>query len=160
QDYSWIQSHGGKPLLINSVGNNVGVGTTTATGATLTVGGAGATPHLQLRREASAGSAGKALYLELDQDTTADTNFTFPSIRIHQSQKLWQGMEAGSEGFLLKTGDLTSDALVDLYANTAVVTGLKIGNTVIGEAELTILRKLAAGQLQFDLYNIAHDVYA
>ncbi|KOP26680.1 hypothetical protein AMR41_08630 [Hapalosiphon sp. MRB220] len=28
QDYSWIQSHGNKPLAINSVGNNVGIGTT------------------------------------------------------------------------------------------------------------------------------------
>ncbi|MEB3180863.1 MAG: hypothetical protein VKL59_17805 [Nostocaceae cyanobacterium] len=28
-DYSWIQSHGSKPLSINSIGNNVGIGTTT-----------------------------------------------------------------------------------------------------------------------------------
>lgn len=28
QEYSWIQSHGGKPLAINSLGNNVGIGTT------------------------------------------------------------------------------------------------------------------------------------
>jgi hypothetical protein len=28
QDYSWIQSHGRKPLTINAVGNNVGIGTT------------------------------------------------------------------------------------------------------------------------------------
>ncbi len=26
QDYSWIQSHGSKPLSINSIGNNVGIG--------------------------------------------------------------------------------------------------------------------------------------
>ncbi|TRU87598.1 MAG: hypothetical protein EWV76_06650 [Microcystis novacekii Mn_MB_F_20050700_S1] len=26
QDYSWIQSHGGKPLLINRLGNNIGIG--------------------------------------------------------------------------------------------------------------------------------------
>ncbi|NUO83749.1 tail fiber domain-containing protein, partial [candidate division KSB1 bacterium] len=28
QDYSWVQSHGGKPLAINPLGNNVGVGIT------------------------------------------------------------------------------------------------------------------------------------
>lgn len=173
QDYSWIQSHGGKPLLINSIGNNVGVNTTTTALATVTVGGTGATtasigtsgsgatvPHLQLRREGSAGSAGKALYLELYQDATADSNVTFPSIRFHHSQKYWHRIEARPEGFLLKTGDLNSDQLVDLYAGTAVVTALKIGDTVIGEAELQVLKKLAAGQLQFDLYNVAHDVYA
>jgi hypothetical protein len=27
QNYSWVQSHGSKPLAINPVGNNVGVGT-------------------------------------------------------------------------------------------------------------------------------------
>jgi hypothetical protein len=29
QEYSWIQSHGAKPLAINPIGNNVGVGTNT-----------------------------------------------------------------------------------------------------------------------------------
>ena len=28
QDYSWVQSHGSKPLAINAIGNNVGIGTT------------------------------------------------------------------------------------------------------------------------------------
>ncbi|MBW4635562.1 MAG: polymer-forming cytoskeletal protein [Iphinoe sp. HA4291-MV1] len=31
QGYSWIQSHGSKPLAINSLGNNVGIGTTNPT---------------------------------------------------------------------------------------------------------------------------------
>jgi hypothetical protein len=26
-DYSWVQSHGNKPLAINPIGNNVGIGT-------------------------------------------------------------------------------------------------------------------------------------
>lgn len=164
QDYAWIQS-GGRPLLINSLGGNVGVGTMTAGGAALTVGGAGATPqsggpHLQLRREAGAGSGGKTLYLELYQDATAGPGLTFPSIRFHHSEKFWHRIEARPEGLLLKTGDLSTDTLVDLYANTAVVTGLRIGDTVIGEPELQILKRLAAGQLQFDLYNVTQDVYA
>lgn len=31
ENYSWIQSHGSKPLAINPVGNNVGIGTSTPT---------------------------------------------------------------------------------------------------------------------------------
>ncbi len=31
QDYSWVQSHGSKPLAINPLGNNVGIGTTSPT---------------------------------------------------------------------------------------------------------------------------------
>jgi len=29
-DYSWVQSHGSKPLAINPIGNNVGIGTATS----------------------------------------------------------------------------------------------------------------------------------
>jgi hypothetical protein len=173
QDYSWIQSHGGKPLLINSIGNNVGVNTKSPGGATLAVGGAGAVtsgfvpaggapsiPHLQLRRESAAGSVGKVVYLELYQDTTSGSGLTFPAIRFHHSQKFWHRVEARPEGFYLKTGDLNSDVLTDLYAGNTAVLSLRIGNTIIGEAELQILRKLAAGLLQFDLYNVSHDEYA
>ncbi len=38
QDYSWVQSHGSKPLAINPIGNNVGIGTTDPK-AKLTVNG-------------------------------------------------------------------------------------------------------------------------
>lgn len=38
-DYSWIQSHGGKTLLINPIGNNVGIGTTTIPTEKLEVNG-------------------------------------------------------------------------------------------------------------------------
>ncbi|MFF6785684.1 hypothetical protein [Streptomyces sp. NPDC012510] len=47
-----------------------------------------------------------------------------------------------------------------MYANTAVVNGLRIGGVTIGAGELQILQKLAAGQLQFDLRNVVHDEYA
>jgi hypothetical protein len=166
QDYSWIQSYGSKPLLINPLGNNVGVNTKTPGGASLAVGGAGATtsggavPHLQLRRETASGSAGKVVYLELYQDTTSGAGLTFPAIRFHHSQKFWHRIEARPEGFYLKAGDVNTDTLTDLYAGNTAVTSLRIGNAIIGEAELQILRKLTAGLLQFDLYNVSHDVYA
>jgi hypothetical protein len=38
-DYTWIQSHGGKPLQLNPAGNGVGVGITSAPRAKLEVGG-------------------------------------------------------------------------------------------------------------------------
>jgi hypothetical protein len=40
QDYSWVQSHGGKPLVLNEFGNNVAIGTTSPSpGYKLTVKG-------------------------------------------------------------------------------------------------------------------------
>ncbi|MGH3930135.1 MAG: hypothetical protein ACRDTF_09180, partial [Pseudonocardiaceae bacterium] len=36
---------------------------------------------------------------------------------------------------------------------------LRIGAVTIGEAELSALKKLAAGNLEFDLYNTTHKEY-
>lgn len=155
QDYSWAQSHGSKPLAINPLGNNVGIGTTSPD-ARLTV--RSDATHLQLRRESDAAGTGNLLYLELFQaDTPAQV---FPSIRFHHSNKFWHRIEARPEGFLLKTGDLAGNAPVDLYAGTAVLSALRIGGVVIGEAELAVLHKLATGALQFDLLNVVQNEYA
>lgn len=43
QDYSWIQSHGGKPLLINRLGNNIGIGSTINPVASLDIASASRT---------------------------------------------------------------------------------------------------------------------
>lgn len=154
QNYSWVQSQGAKPLAINPLGSNVGIGTTTP-GSRLTV--SADTAHLQLRREQNAGG-GKQLYLELFQDTSA--NPTYPSLRFHHGNRFWHRIEARQEGLMFKTGDLNSDDFSNVYANTAVVNGLQIGSVTIGAGELQILKKLAAGQLQFDLWNVVHDEYA
>ena len=61
---------------------------------------------------------------------------------------------------MFKTGDLGSDGLIDVYANTAVVNGLRIGDVTIGAGELQILKRLADGHLEFDLRNVVHDEYA
>ncbi|MFI5797391.1 LamG-like jellyroll fold domain-containing protein [Streptomyces sp. NPDC051677] len=251
QDYSWVQSHGSKPLAVNPLNNNVGIGTTTP-GARLTV--SADSSHLQLRREPNAGG-GKQLYLELFQDNspnptypalrfhhagvfwhriegrpeglmfktgdlnsdglsdvyanvavvnglrsgtaantplvtdtgaghlqlrrqsgTADTvsgktlhlelfqdsnvGAAYPSLRFHHGNHFWHRIEGRPEGLMFKTGDLNSDGLVDVYANTAVLNGLRIGDVTIGSGELQILQKLASGQLQFDLRNVVHDEYA
>lgn len=249
-DYTWIQSHGSKPLVINGIGDNVAIGATTpAPPAKLTVTADNA--HLQLRRTGTA-PAGKQMFLELYQDTTTNAVYPFirfnnagkfwhrieardgglifktgdpnsdalvniganiaavnglvnasdnlvvvrtggkhlqilrsgttpdnvngntlylelfqdnpgasnwPSIRFHQSNKFWHRIEARTEGLLFKTGDLGSDSLVDVYANTFVANTLKIGGITLGRNEMDILQKLAAGNLQFDLLNVYQNEY-
>jgi len=249
QDYSWVQSHSSKPLAVNPLGNNVGIGTT-APGSRLTVSADG--EHLQLRRESNAGGgkrlylelfqevsssevypslrfhhgnrywhriegrpeglmfktgdlgsdglidvyantavvnglrsgtaaplvadtgaghlqlrrrsgtsdtvAGKTLHLELFQDSGADA--VYPSLRFHHGNHFWHRIEGRPEGLMFKTGDLGSDGLIDVYANTAVVNGLRIGDVTIGAGELQILKRLADGHLEFDLRNVVHDEYA
>jgi Concanavalin A-like lectin/glucanases superfamily len=154
QDYSWVQSHANRPLAINAIGNNVGIGTVSP-GARLTV--SADTTHLQLRRESSA-AAGKILYLELFQDNSAAN--VYPSLRFHHSNVFWHRIEGRPEGLAIKTGYLDSDDLVDVYANTAVLNGLSVGGVAISAAELQVLKRLAAGQLQFDLWNVQQNEYA
>ncbi|MFF6785685.1 LamG-like jellyroll fold domain-containing protein [Streptomyces sp. NPDC012510] len=197
QNYSWVQSNGSKPLAINPLGSNVGIGTT-APGARLTV--SADSSHLQLRREQNA-SGGKQLYLELFQDDSP--NPTFPALQFRHANRFSHRIEGRPEGLMFKTGDLNNDILgnvyanmavvnvlqtgdvtifagsfegrpeglmfkpdvfsddfVDVYANTAVVNGLRIGDVTIGASELQILKRLAAGELQFDLRNVAHNEYA
>jgi Concanavalin A-like lectin/glucanases superfamily len=154
QDYSWIQSHGSKPLSINALGNGVGVGTTTP-GSRLTV--SSDATHLQLRREPNT-TGGKVLYLELFQDSSPSP--TYPSLRFHHSNIFWHRIEGRPEGLTFKTGDLSSDAFSDVYAGTAHLSGLSVGGVTIGAAELQVLQRLAAGQLQFDLWNVVQNEYA
>lgn len=154
-DYSWIQSHGSKPLALNLIGNNVGIGTANPP-AKLTV--SADSSHLQLRREPGA-TAGKQLYLELYQNDGA-AGTVYPSIRFHHSNIFWQRVEAREDGFYLKPGDLNSDALVNLHAGTGVFNNLQIGSITIGENELRILQRLTAGALEFDLYNTYQGEYA
>ncbi|MEW1777186.1 LamG domain-containing protein [Streptomyces sp. NPDC086777] len=149
--YSWIQSHGIKPLALNPIGNNVGIGTT-APPNPLTV--AAASAHLQLRRDIVNAPAGNLLFLELFQaQSTTQTN---PSIRFHQSNSFWHRIEARPEGFHLKTGDLTSDALVDLYASTVYAQQLNLAGLLLRLHDAEVLNQLSSGELQVELYDVPH----
>ncbi|MFI7134089.1 LamG domain-containing protein [Nonomuraea sp. NPDC050153] len=159
QDYSWIQSHFAKPLAINPGGNNVGIGTT-APGARLTV--SSDQSHLQLRRDAPAGS-GTKLFLELYQGDTTTPEAVFPNIRFAHANKFSHRIEARAEGIYFKDGDLEVDALRNIHAQKAVLDGaaigqgtLTIGDVTVGAAELRILKALADGKLQFDLQNTVY----
>jgi hypothetical protein len=61
---------------------------------------------------------------------------------------------------MFKTGDLNSDNLINVYANEAILNALQIGGVTIGANELRVLQRLAAGQLQFDLWNVIQNEYA
>jgi len=140
-EYSWIQAHGSKPLVINGIGtNNVAIGATTAPAAKLTITADSA--HLQLRRAGTA-PAGKQLFLELYQDTS--TTDVYPFIRFSHAGKFSHRIEARQGGLMFKTGDPNADSLSDIYANTAYVNGLRNAsdNIVVartGGRHLQILR--------------------
>jgi hypothetical protein len=98
--------------------------------------------HAQLVRPASQ-PAGNAVFLELLQEATS--NAVHPSVRFHKANQFWHRIEGRPEGIFIKDGHEVNDELRDLYARTAVLQGLRIGATVIGEAELAWLKRQASG---------------
>jgi hypothetical protein len=93
---------------------NVGVGITDP-GCKLTV--SAASTHLQLRREATATTGGKQLFLELFQvDPSTRVPEVYPSIRFHHNNRFWHRIEARGNGLHFKNGDLNSDGYVDITA--------------------------------------------
>ena len=109
------------PLLYR--GSNVSIGTINPT-ATLTVSTPGQPAssqqpsHLQLRREATEKSGDKILFLELYQDENPQPTVpeVHPSIRFHHHNRFWQRIEGRADGIHFKTGDLTSDGYIDIFA--------------------------------------------
>ncbi|MEV4254344.1 LamG domain-containing protein [Spirillospora sp. NPDC049652] len=154
KDYTWVQGRGASSLLtLNPDGGNVAIGTTTAATTTgtnrLTV--EANENHLVLHRSSNA--AGKVLFLELYQEYCPGE--VRPSIRFHHASQYWHRIEAGYGGFSFRTGNLPDDSLVGIQASS-----LQLGSVTIGENELRILRQLASGQLEFDLYNVYQGEYA
>jgi hypothetical protein len=142
---------------------NVGVGTVTPPGFRLTVNAA--TEHVQIRREISAtlpSDGTRPLYLELLQEDISPPGVSevAPSIRFHHRFRFWHRLEAQTDGFHLKIGDMKSEQYSNLQAGMITSSGLRIGSVTIGEYELSILQKLAAGNLRFDLYNTYQHEYA
>jgi hypothetical protein len=77
-----------------------------------------ATTHLQLRRENNTTVGGKQVFLELFQLDPVPQRVpeVHPSIRFHHNNRFWHRLEARSNGFHFKTGDLNSDGYVDVSA--------------------------------------------
>jgi len=142
----------GRFLVQNS--GNVGVGTANP-GAKLTVSSNDA--HMQLRSESSA-PAGTKIFLELFQDNSPAA--VYPCLRFHHSNVFWHRIQGQPEGLSFRSGNPGDNSLINVFANTAVLNQLQIGNVTIGANELAILQKLAAGTLQFDLWNVYQNEYA
>ncbi|MGH3943142.1 MAG: hypothetical protein ACRDTG_31870 [Pseudonocardiaceae bacterium] len=163
-------------LSINAAGN-VGIGTT---GPPWKLSVSSSKEHLALYREGTETTGGTHIFLELAQIDAGSPRVpaVFPSIRFHHHNRFWHRIEAQGgpapavSGFHFKDGHPDNNGYSDIYANTVTSKALRIGNTSIGEAELSalktlaagnllgILQKLAAGTLEFDLYNVKQDEYA
>lgn len=145
-------------LTVQSNGN-VGIGTT---GPPWKLSVSSSKDHMALYREATETVGGAYVFLELAQIDSAPARVpeAFPSIRFHHHNRFWHRIEAQGSGFHFKTGNPASNEYSDIQARTVTSSTLRIGAVTLGEAELAILQKLAAGILEFDLYNVKQDEYA
>jgi hypothetical protein len=113
--------------------------------------------HALLRREKTETAGGKQLFLELYQDDPDSAKLrpeVWPSIRFHHNNRFWIRLEGRGDGFHFKDGYLPSDSYVPITCSA-----ITIGGVTIGEHELRILKKLADGDLEFDLYNVYQNEY-
>ncbi|QIQ06061.1 LamG domain-containing protein [Streptomyces liangshanensis] len=143
-DYTWIQGHGQRPLALNPLGNHVGIGTTTPS-SRLTV------------------LSGDAVQIDVRQGATGPANGA-PTILFTREGGWRHRIEARADGFHLKTGEPGLDTLSGLSAARVtaaevVTPALTIGGVTIGEAELRILKRLAAGTLTLKVFNPDRNEY-
>ncbi|WP_432194821.1 hypothetical protein [Streptomyces sp. bgisy027] len=119
-----------------------------------------AEPHLRLHRDDTA-SGGKRLFLELFQGhgnpLQADVH---PSIRFHHSSRYWHRIEGQPDGLHIKTGNMSADAHHDLWAGGVHAESLTIGSVTVGQAELDVLKRLAAGELNVEVFSTRLQQYA
>jgi hypothetical protein len=115
----------------------------------------GAEQHLTLEGS-DTGSADSRVFLELHQKTGKEIK---TNIRFAQDEVYWSRIEAGTAGFAFRDGDMNSTNLVDTHAATVHANALTIGSVTIGQNELEILKKLAAGTLNVDIFNTDQGEY-
>ncbi|WP_416978248.1 hypothetical protein [Streptomyces sp. T028] len=119
-----------------------------------------AEPHLRLHRDDTT-SGGKRLFLELFQGHGNPLqDDVYPSIRFQHSSRYWHRIEGRPDGMHIKDGNLSSDAHKDLWAGGVHAESLTIGSVTIGQAELAVLKKLAAGELGIELFSPRLSMYS
>jgi len=81
------------------------------------------------------------------------------TIGAHNSTlSAWSDLILQTDGGNVGIGTTNPNAKLDVNGNLKTTT-LTIGNTQIGETELKILKALADGSLEVDLYNVKQDEY-
>lgn len=75
-------------------------------------------PMMQIRRSAAAREDGKFVFLELFQEYAAALGEVYPSIRFHHGNRYWRRIEGRSDGFHFKDGDINSDGLTGIVAQS------------------------------------------
>lgn len=96
------------------------------------------------------------MFLELAQvdDNPPHVPETIPAIRFHHHNRYWIRLEGRGTGFHFKDGNMGADGYVPIACSA-----ITIGGVTIGEQELRILKTLADGNLEFDLYNVYQNEY-
>ncbi|WJK37018.1 hypothetical protein [Solwaraspora sp. WMMA2065] len=143
-------------LNINTAGQ-IGVGTVAVAGHQLAV--RAEHRHLLLRREAGEVQPGRKLvFLELQQaDTTPPTvSPTTLAIRFHHGGRYAYQLEVDPAGFHFRAADGEPRSI---HAGQVTAQTVRIGDVVVGERELRILRKLADNELVCKLRNTYYDSY-
>ncbi|WNZ08058.1 hypothetical protein [Streptomyces sp. 11x1] len=143
-------------LTVQASGN-VGVGTDDASHR-LTVSAENS--HLQLRRMLPPGADNKYLFMELFQAGPSSPTPVSFNIRFHHGGTYWHRLEVRKDGFHFKYGDLASSTYSDIHAARVAASQLAIGSVTIGEAELAVLKRLAAGELNVELFSSRLHEYA
>lgn len=82
------------------------------------------------------------------------------NIRFHHGGTYWHRLEVRKDGFHFKYGDLASSTYSDIHAARVAASQLAIGSVTIGEAELAVLKRLAAGELNVELFSSRLHEYA
>lgn len=131
QDYSWIQSHGSKPLAINAIGNHVGIGTAAPACKLDVVGSTRVSGSLQISQKPISESD-NSYHVEIfapDSGTPGD----YTKIRFHQGNQYWawlgyHGLSQNSSGefvfWNLNQGREARARCGDLVAKGTVVRSL------------------------------------
>ena len=121
-------------------------GDTPGPGTRLTVNASN--QHLMLRREARETTGGKQLFLELYQDDPGPSvPEVAPSIRFHHNNRYWHRIEARSDGFHLKDGNLAYDGYRDLSLQSLIATdNVTAGKNVNAAENVNAGKSVSANQ--------------